>query len=923
MRSIVLTALSVAILASNPALKVAAQDVPADVQRELDRRGLTAEEARRQAQQMGIDLSNPVQAAQRARELGIPESTIQRLLRAVREADVAAAADTTQILPVVVDTLAFVGDSVRAAQAAVEAARRQAIEASIDTPLEDFARSKDLQYFGYGLFQNVPDAFDPTQIGPVDDAYVVGPGDELRLTVWGAAEFQYDITVDREGRIFIPNVGQLTVAGRRLDYLRDDMRISLSRSYEGLMTDPPAVFMDLTLTRLRPVQVFVLGELARPGGYTVSSNATAFNVLYGIGGPLTTGSLRTVQVIREGRVIGTVDLYNYLMRGFDRSPIRLQTNDFIFIPPRHMTVAIEGSVSRPAIYELLEGEGMAELLSYAGGLLPDAYTKRFQVDRIIPFSERKDPSRARELLDFSLEGVIGDSERVTLQDGDRVKLFSIVDLVENAAVVAGEVYQPGRYEISTSVRTVRDLVGEADGVTGTAFLDKADLVRMRDDSTEVLQSIDLGRALQGDPVHNIPLMPRDSLFVYSAKSFEAPRYVAIGGQILYPGQYVLRDSMTVYDLLFRAGGLLDPEFLKYVYPERADLFRKLPDGKTERIIPFRLQEALAGLGSANMLLQPDDSIRVYPLTVEFIEDRFVTINGAVRNPGRYRFRDDMSVEDLIIQAGGLTEAAFDDYVEVSRALRRTTSGQREVVNHEVRLSTTGPGGGVNFKLGTNGDPVPEARTFKLDHRDQVFVRIDPNFKPLETVSITGEVRFPGAYALETDEELLSGLIRRSGGVLPTGYAKGGRVIRNGQQLITEVDKVARGDRKADVILQPGDEIFIPKIPNAVAVVGNVVNEGLIKYESGRRLSYYLDRAGGIKEDTEDIILEQASGATFKVRRGLMPGNPVVDDGAEIRVTKKPPKDESDGSDTGKILTESLAILSSTLTVIVLALRAFN
>ncbi|NNE47522.1 MAG: hypothetical protein HKN37_12780, partial [Rhodothermales bacterium] len=629
------------------------------------------------------------------------------------------------------------------------------------------------------------------------------------------------------------------------------------------------------------------------------------------------------QVVRGGRVLGTVDIYNYLLKGYDKNPIRLQSNDFIFIPPREVTVSIEGDVYRPAIYELREGEGMAELLAYAGGLLPDAYTKRFQVDRIIPFDRRRDPSIARELLDFSLERVIRGEETVTLQDGDRVNLFSIVDLVENAVSVAGDVYQPGRYEIGAAVRTVRDLIREADGVTGTAYLGKADLVRMRDDSTEVLISLDLSRALQGDPTQDIPLMGRDSVFVYSAKAFEATRFVSVGGQVLYPGKYVLRDSMSVYDLIFIGGGLLDPEFLKDVYLERADVFRKLPDGKTEQIIPFSLREVLAGTGSAGMILQPQDSLHVYPLTVETLEDRFVSISGAVASPGQYRYNDNMTVEDLVIQAGGLTEGAYQDFVEVARARRETASGNREVVMSKVRLTLDGAPAGVNYKLGTNGDPISEARAYRLDHRDHIFVRVDPNFKALETVNIIGEVRFPGPYALVDENESLSTLIQRAGGVLPTGYAKGGRVTRNGQQLITEVDRVVRGNRKADVILQPGDQIVIPKVPNAVSVLGNVVTPGLIKYESGRRLSYYLDRAGGLQEESQDIVLTQASGATFKVRRGLIPGNPTVDDGAIIRVTRKPPRVEGDRVDVGRVVTESLAIVSSALTVIVLAIKGLN
>ncbi len=899
---------------------VQAQEVPQEIERELQQRGMTPEQAREQAARMGIDLNNPAQAVQRARELGIPEATIQRLLQAVSEPDAIPEPVTT--LPVVLDNATVDEESPRS-DAEEMTRQRRAAEQEVTTPLEEYGRQQKIKYFGYNLFEDIPAAFEPSAVGPVDDGYLVGPGDELRLSVWGAAEFQYDITVDREGRVFIPNVGQLTVGGRRLDALRKDMKNSLSRSYAGLTSDPPSVFMDLTLTRLRPVQVFVLGEVARPGGYTVSSYSTAFNVLYSVGGPLTSGSLRTVRVVRSGRVVAEVDIYNYLLKGYDDDPVRLQSNDFVFVPPRQVTVSIEGDVYRPAIYELTEGEGMAELLDFAGGLLPDAYTKRFQVDRIIPFEERKDPSIARELLDFSLDRVIRGEQQVLLQDGDRIKLFSIVDEIENAVAVAGEVYQPGRYEIGATVRTIRDLVREADGVTGTAYLGKADLVRMRDDSTEVLVSLDLSRALQGDPLFDVPLTARDSLYVYSAKAFERTRFVTVGGQIMRPGRYVLRDSMSVYDLLFTGGGLLDPEFLKDVYLERADLFRKMPDGKTETIVPFNLRDALAGGDSGNMLLQPEDSLHVYPLSVEVLKDRWVWISGAVDSPGQYRFTDDMTVEDLIIQAGGLTEGAYEDYVEVARALRESASGAREVVMGRVGLNPGGRKGGVDFRLGTNGEPVSEARAYRLEHRDHVFVRVDPNFRPLETVTIAGEVRFPGSYPLTDENETLSRIIERAGGILPTGYAKGGRVTRNGQHLITRVDKIVEGNRRADVILQPGDQILIPTMPNAVSVVGNVVTEGLIKYESGRRLSFYLDRAGGIKDETESIVLTQASGATFKVRRGLVPGNPVVDDGATIRVVKQPPREEGDRVDVGRVITEGLGILASALTVIVLAIKGLD
>ncbi len=232
-----ITALLVALVSVFVVPQSRAQEVPADVQRELRQRGMTEEQAREQAARMGIDLDNPAQAAQRARELGIPEATIQRLLRAV--SDVETVPEPAVALPAIVDTVVLVDQDAIDDDAEELADQRRAAERDVDTPLEDYGRKKEIKYFGYGLFENVPQAFEPNSVGPVDDGYIVGPADELRLSVWGAAEFQYDITVDREGRVFIPNVGQLTVAGSRLESLRQDMRNSLSRSYAGLTSDPP------------------------------------------------------------------------------------------------------------------------------------------------------------------------------------------------------------------------------------------------------------------------------------------------------------------------------------------------------------------------------------------------------------------------------------------------------------------------------------------------------------------------------------------------------------------------------------------------------------------------------------------------------------------------------------------------------------
>jgi protein involved in polysaccharide export with SLBB domain len=230
--------------------------------------------------------------------------------------------------------------------------------------------------------------------------------------------------------------------------------------------------------------------------------------------------------------------------------------------------------------------------------------------------------------------------------------------------------------------------------------------------------------------------------------------------------------------------------------------------------------------------------------------------------------------------------------------------------------------GVNFSVEDTTQALDAADDFRLQHRDQVYVRTDPSFQPQETVTVRGEVRYPGEYTLLRDNERLSNLIDRSGGILPTGYLEGGRLKRDGEQVIVEMGEATRGDPEEDVIVRPGDEIVIPTQPNTVAIRGNVANEGLIKHEEGRRVEYYLDRAGGTRENTESILLTQASGATFRVDTGWFRRTPEVDDGAVIRVTKEPEKDRSIAQ-YAQIASTSTQILSSAVTLLVLVTQVFN
>ena len=993
-----------------------AQDISPEVRQELSSQGMSPEEARRQARQLGIDLSNPQRAARQARELGVPEARINALLQAAERSDegggsqqqeaaitppyptisgraqispsevalsslprevsvqvplrserpiqevtpffVTADGDTARVEGVervsgsdrdgrwqgqfVVPTDREAGawslftraatqdtSVVIATGRRLQLAGESATDTSERTGTE--AGTDGLSSFGYSLFDSIPEAFQPQPVGPVDDSYIVGPNDELRLTVWGAADFQYDLTVDREGRINIPEVGQITVAGKRLSTLREDLKQRLSRSYAQLTTDPPTAYMDLTVTRLRPVQVFVLGEVPQPGGYTMSSFSTAFNALYSVGGPLERGSLRNVKVIRDGEVIATIDFYEYLLQGFAEDPVQLQSNDVVFVPPRGETVALRGAVARPAIYEMRPNETVADLVEYAGGLEANAYAERFTINRIVPFDEREDSSVAREVLNFNLNAALSEDAQISLNDGDFVRIRSILEAGDRAAqtrvngvTVSGAVFQPGEYELGSGIRTVRDLIEAADGLTGDAYMPRAELSRIDEDLEPAVRSLNLNAVLSDDPTQNIVLQNGDSLRVSSRNAVLRDRQVRISGQVRRPGEYRLRRNMTLRDLLAQGGGLFDEEYQKDVFMERADLFRESPDGSRTEIIPFHLGHAIEGTGEADRRLQPGDEVRIYQATVERLEERFVAVRGRVKDGGRIPYRDNMTLADALLQAGGFAEGALLREVEVTR-MRIDAGGNERATPITVALGGTQYTDPVSFAAdGDSAQVLGEARTFELQHRDRIFVRQDPAFRTQETIAVEGEVQFPGQYTILEDNERLSEVLERAGGISPTGYAGGGRLIRDGEQVISDIGEAIDGRERSDIIVQPGDRIVIPRRPNTVAVRGNVANEGLIKHEAGKRVGYYLDRAGGLRENTETILLTQASGATFRVRTGWFRRTPRVDDGAIIEVIAEPEQPESEESfDLSETLTEVTGILSSALTIIVLATRAFN
>lgn len=780
------------------------------------------------------------------------------------------------------------------------------IEPKPDNDKRDSLSSDVKKYFGYNLFENIPSSFEPTEVGPIDPGYLIGPGDILRLSVWGETEFQYQLEVDPQGNIFIPTAGQVFVSGTSYEALQKKLTIYLSKFYEGLMTDPPTIFLDVSLTKLRPIRIFVTGEVKNPGGYNISSFATVFNALYAVGGPLLSGSLREIKVIRNNKLIATVDLYDYLLKGQLINDVRLQNNDMVFIPPRKKTVAIKGEVFRPAIYELKDSENLEKLIEYCGGLKPTAYINRAQVKRIRPFNLRDENPYDREYIDLDLTKVIKKEKDMELYNDDEITIFTIIDKEINFVSIEGSVYYPGKYDIKTN-KTLTQLIKQAGGLLPETYYGKADIIRTRLDDTKEFISFDLSELISNASEKDIYLQPMDSIKIYSIYDLVDKQNVSISGYVKIPVTLPYADSLTLYDLVFRAGGLQDPFFRGKAFLQRADLIRFNPDGVTTRIIPFNLEDVLKDR-TFDMKLEPGDRILVYKADVEKVLEQYVTIEGQVKNPGKYQLSTGMTPMDLILQAGGFTEEALRTEVYVNRINESGYEGKQISESFKVELP-------IMLER-----EITNTTKFTLKHKDLLVVRKNPDYENQRIVKIEGEVKYPGVYVLETKLETLYELIRKAGGPSDEAFLFGCVFTRNNMRLVVNLDELWNNyDKELDVILQNGDSIYIPKNPNNILVTGEVNNPGLYKFTPGLSVKDYIDFAGGETDSSHYILYTKANGETKKVGFGLFSSNPTVFDGSVINVKKKTPEPPSETKfDVGATIKDVLSVIVSAVTIIVLA-----
>ena len=693
-----------------------------------------------------------------------------------------------------------------------------------------------ISVYGMSLFKGKLPEFAPNLQIPTPSNYVLGTGDVLFIDIWGNSDKSYTLTIDKQGLILVPKLGPIRVGGSTFKVATQRVRNKLKSIYVDLSesnSGGAGTFMQLSLGQLRTINVHVTGEIRFPGTYSMPALATIIHSLYYGGGPNSEGSLRNIELIREGRLIATLDLYKYISGQLNPSSGHiLRDQDIVRVPLYVNRIQLEGAFKRPGYYEVLKGDSFADLLSYAGGFSSDAYRSIIQVVR------KQDGQKS------TYTHSVDTYDEVVLEDGDLITAQRVVDRYLNRVRIQGAVLRPGSYEWKENMQ-VSDLISLAGGLRKDAFLSRAFLQHQQSDYTYSNQSFHLGKALRGEV--------------------------------------------------------------------------------------------------ANLLLKNEDIV-VISAQSEINEHRWVSILGEVNEPGRYTYKEGMRVEDLILEAKGLRYAASESRIEVAQHIKDKETSEHLAQIHVLDVDKS--------LTSSEGSPV------LLEPFDYVFVRRDPNYHQLAFVSVSGEVRFPGTYALGSNKETLSSIIKRAGGFTDHAYPSGASMSRtikantiyeqqmglkdmrsviledttpsetltklSAEEIIPvgiELDQaMARPNSRYDVQLENRDRIFVPHRLQSVFVRNGVLNPTAIVYDSKYSVKDYINLAGGFAEyaDKRNLYVRQANGLIQGRRRFFFISSwPQVRPGAEIIVpTRIKPKVKISAP-------ELIAITSGLLTLALLAINVAN
>lgn len=657
--------------------------------------------------------------------------------------------------------------------------------------------------FGSDLFSNGAISFEPNMKMATPKNYVIGPDDQLLLDLTGDNIASYKLPVSPEGVISLEYVGRITVGGLTIDQATNKIRAAMAGTYPALRTGRSQI--SLNLGNIRSIKIVITGEVNKPGTYTLPSLATVFNALYASGGPNERGSFRAIQVIRNNTVVGTIDVYDFLVKGLQTGNIRLQDQDVINVPVYQTRVDVVGEVKRSAIFETLQGESFRDILRFAGGFSDAAYTARVKIFQNTP-TERK-------IIDISSSEF--SAYRPT--NGDKIFVEPILDRIENRVEIRGAVYRPGTFELSKGL-TLSHLIQQADGLREDAYMNRGYIIRLNADNTSSLASFDVVEIMR-NPAADIMLQREDIVQISSIFDLREEYKVTIAGEVRNPGTFNYAERMSVKDLIQMAGGFKEGATSKRIEVSRrvrnADLSQF--SAPTAEIYTINLDSAL-GLNSNEFVLNPFDIVSIRPEEGFSIQQQ-VKVEGEVLYPGIYTIQNkNERISDIIKRAGGLTVFAFPE----GASLKRNTAGL-DAENERIRLLNM-----ERMKQSTNKEVGDSSTTVSEELLTSNLVGIDlekvlknPKSrydliveegdviripKMLQTVKVTGEVLRP-TNVVYVPGKPFNYYINAAGGFTKKALKR--------RAFITYANGSAAGTQKSLFInnypkIKPGAEVAIPK-----------------------------------------------------------------------------------------------------------------
>jgi protein involved in polysaccharide export with SLBB domain len=642
-----------------------------------------------------------------------------------------------------------------------------------------------LKPFGYNMFTEWSADFAPPEIATVPPDYNIGPGDNLLVNMWGRVDMELNLTVNREGKVFIPKVGDIVCYGLTLEELQNRFEKKLSQVYSEFN-------LSVSLGKIRTIKVFVYGEVKQPGGYTLSSLSTLFNALYAARGPNERGSMRKVRLLRGGKTVRQIDLYNFLLLGDASDDVKLESEDVVFVPLAGDLITMQGEVRRPAVYEILGGERIGDAIELAGGVKPTAYTSRVMVDRVGDADNRK-------VIDVDLGKAIENGSGLVMKGDDHVTVFSIDQMHENFVFLSGHIKHPGTYQFEEKP-TVSELLCGGDQFYDDSYLKRADLIRTNANSKQEIIPVNLEAIAAGNPDQDMQLWPKDSLIIYSVAEVTRHKFVTIKGEVTLPGRYRLYENMKLSDLIFRAGSLNRNAFLL-----SAEIARLNQEGVTD-IFLVNLKKLMDEEDpSYDVDLTEDDQVFIRKMP-DWEAERIVLVEGEFKFPGEYALSYyGETLNEILLRAGGLTDRAFPSGAVFTRA-EITENLKRMKVSDIIAKSApleTDSLGRIHSQLIFGTEPERMSRiVINLDRNlrngggtldialrpgDHIFVPAIPSgIQVMGAVASSGTIHFkagkkPMYYVdcaggfLRNSDKSETKLVRANGRVLTWNKARGKRV----------------------------------------------------------------------------------------------------------------------------------------------------